>query len=93
MNEPDGTLQQHKWKVSYVAFSIQVSLKDIHQQEYSKDTLMIKYKLAQIISMTTNQDLKDNKAPTEKQMGMLYLQVLCLNMHRKFNHGLKQPLN
>lgn len=47
------------------------------------------------MSMTTKQDLKKKKkkAPTQTHTGMLYSQVLCLNMHRKFNHGLKQPYN
>lgn len=52
-------------------------LKDIHRQEYSKYTLMIKDTLAQIMSMTTTQDLKENKAPTQTQMGMLFIHKYC----------------
>jgi len=43
------------------------------------------------MSMTTKQDMKKKKNPTQTHKGMLYSQVLCLNMHQKFNHGLKQP--
>lgn len=47
------------------------------------------------MSMTTKQDLKKKKKALlhKHTKGMLYSQVLCLNMHRKFNHGLKQPYN
>lgn len=41
----------------------------------------------------TGFEREKKKAPTQTQKGMLYSQVLCLNMHRKFNHGLKQPYN